>query len=53
MIVLIVIGTMPNFINMTQFKKLATNYSSLDLKIVHTVSISMIRWLKCFLSNLV
>lgn len=34
--VLIVIGTRPNFIKVTQFKKLASNYSSIDLKIVHT-----------------
>lgn len=34
--ILIVIGTRPNFIKVTQFKKLASNYSSLDLKIVHT-----------------
>lgn len=34
--VLIVIGTRPNFIKVTQFKKLASTYPSLDLKIVHT-----------------
>lgn len=34
--ILIVIGTRPNFIKVTQFKKLASKYSSLDLKIVHT-----------------
>ena len=34
--ILIVIGTRPNFIKVTQFKKLASNYSSIDLKIVHT-----------------
>lgn len=33
---LIVIGTRPNFIKVTQFKKIASNYSSIDLKIVHT-----------------
>lgn len=33
---LIVIGTRPNFIKVTQFKKLVVNYPSLDLKIVHT-----------------
>lgn len=34
--ILIVIGTRPNFIKVTQFKKLALNYSGIDLKIVHT-----------------
>lgn len=34
--ILIVIGTRPNFIKVTQFKKLASTYPSLDLKIVHT-----------------
>lgn len=34
--ILIVIGTRPNFIKVTQFKKLAVAYSNLDLKIVHT-----------------
>lgn len=34
--VLIVIGTRPNFIKVTQFKKIANNYKNIDLKIVHT-----------------
>ncbi len=34
--ILIVIGTRPNFIKVTQFKKEALKYTSLDLKIVHT-----------------
>ncbi len=34
--ILIVVGTRPNFIKVTQFKKLALNYSNIDLKIVHT-----------------
>lgn len=34
--ILIVIGTRPNFIKVTQFKKLALNYPSLEIKIVHT-----------------
>ena len=34
--VLIVIGTRPNFIKVTQFKKMASSYSNIDLKIVHT-----------------
>lgn len=34
--VLIVIGTRPNFIKVTQFKKLAEIYKNIDLKIVHT-----------------
>jgi len=33
---LLVIGTRPNFIKVTQFKKVAANYASLNLKIVHT-----------------
>lgn len=33
---LIVIGTRPNFIKVTQFKKLVVAYPNLDLKIVHT-----------------
>lgn len=33
---LIVIGTRPNFIKVTQFKKLAARYSEVDLRIVHT-----------------
>lgn len=34
--IIIVIGTRPNFIKVTQFKKLAVNFPSIDLKIVHT-----------------
>lgn len=34
--ILIVIGTRPNFIKVTQFKKLAVAYPNIDLKIVHT-----------------
>ena len=34
--ILIVIGTRPNFIKVTQFKKIAANFPKLDLKIVHT-----------------
>jgi UDP-N-acetylglucosamine 2-epimerase (non-hydrolysing) len=34
--VLIVIGTRPNFIKVTQFKKLVKQYNTIDLKIVHT-----------------
>ncbi len=34
--ILIVIGTRPNFIKVTQFKKLVSEFPSLDLKIVHT-----------------
>ena len=34
--ILVVIGTRPNFIKVTQFKKIASNYSNIDLKIVHT-----------------
>lgn len=34
--ILIVIGTRPNFIKVTQFKRLITEYKELDLKIVHT-----------------
>jgi UDP-N-acetylglucosamine 2-epimerase (non-hydrolysing) len=34
--ILIVIGTRPNFIKVTQFKKLALHFPSIDLKIVHT-----------------
>lgn len=34
--VLIVIGTRPNFIKVTQFKKIVTDFSNLNLKIVHT-----------------
>jgi UDP-N-acetylglucosamine 2-epimerase (non-hydrolysing) len=34
--ILIVIGTRPNFIKVTQFKKLALKFPFLNLKIVHT-----------------
>jgi UDP-N-acetylglucosamine 2-epimerase (non-hydrolysing) len=34
--VLIVVGTRPNFIKVTQFKKVAANYPNIDLKIIHT-----------------
>ncbi|MBA3664195.1 MAG: UDP-N-acetylglucosamine 2-epimerase (non-hydrolyzing) [Bacteroidetes bacterium] len=34
--ILIVIGTRPNFIKVTRFKELASLYSNIDLKIVHT-----------------
>lgn len=34
--ILIVVGTRPNFIKVTQFKKCVADYSNLDLKIVHT-----------------
>lgn len=34
--ILIVIGTRPNFIKVTQFKKLSSKFPLLDLKIVHT-----------------
>ena len=34
--ILIVIGTRPNFIKVTQFKKLAFKFPDLDIKIVHT-----------------
>jgi len=34
--ILIVIGTRPNFIKVTQFKKVALAYKNIDLKIVHT-----------------
>ncbi len=34
--VLIVVGTRPNFIKITQFKKIAKEYPSLEFKIVHT-----------------
>lgn len=34
--VLIVIGTRPNFIKVTQFKKIAHEFSNLDVKLVHT-----------------
>jgi len=34
--ILIVVGTRPNFIKVTQFKKTAVLYPNLDIKIVHT-----------------
>lgn len=34
--ILVVIGTRPNFIKVTQFKKVASIYNNLNLKIVHT-----------------
>lgn len=34
--ILIVIGTRPNFIKVTQFKRIASQYKNIDLKIVHT-----------------
>lgn len=34
--ILIVVGTRPNFVKITQFKKVAKNFSNLDIKIVHT-----------------
>ncbi|MCE3260605.1 MAG: UDP-N-acetylglucosamine 2-epimerase [Bacteroidetes bacterium] len=34
--VLIVVGTRPNFIKVTQFKKVAASYPDLEFKIVHT-----------------
>jgi len=34
--ILVVVGTRPNFIKVTQFKKAAANYPELELKIVHT-----------------
>jgi UDP-N-acetylglucosamine 2-epimerase (non-hydrolysing) len=34
--IVIVVGTRPNFIKITQFKKLAANYTQLEFKIVHT-----------------
>lgn len=34
--ILIVVGTRPNFIKVTQFKKCVKNFPSLDIKIVHT-----------------
>lgn len=34
--ILIVVGTRPNFIKITQFKKAALQYGGLELKIVHT-----------------
>lgn len=34
--ILVVIGTRPNFIKVTQFKKVASAYKNIELKIVHT-----------------
>ncbi len=34
--ILIVVGTRPNFIKITQFKKVARNYPNFNVKIVHT-----------------
>jgi UDP-N-acetylglucosamine 2-epimerase (non-hydrolysing) len=34
--ILIVVGTRPNFIKITQFKKIARSYPNLEVKIVHT-----------------
>lgn len=34
--ILIVVGTRPNFVKITQFKRVASNYKDLDLRIVHT-----------------
>jgi len=34
--ILVVVGTRPNFIKVTQFRKVATSYPEIDLKIVHT-----------------
>ncbi len=34
--VLIIVGTRPNFIKVTQFKKIAQEYIDIELKIVHT-----------------
>lgn len=34
--ILIVVGTRPNFVKITQFKKVAVKYTDLDLRIVHT-----------------
>jgi len=34
--ILVVIGTRPNFIKVTQFKKIVSQYKNIDLKIVHT-----------------
>ena len=34
--ILIVVGTRPNFIKVTQFKKVISNYANLEIKIVHT-----------------
>ncbi len=34
--ILIVVGTRPNFIKVTQFKKVASKYPNLNMKVVHT-----------------
>ncbi len=34
--ILIVVGTRPNFVKVTRFKKVAENYDNIDLRIVHT-----------------
>jgi UDP-N-acetylglucosamine 2-epimerase (non-hydrolysing) len=34
--ILIVVGTRPNFIKVTQFKKVASQFSNINIKIVHT-----------------
>ena len=34
--ILVVVGTRPNFIKVTQFKRIVRSYKNLDLKIVHT-----------------
>ena len=34
--ILIVVGTRPNFVKITQFKKVAKNFTDLDVKIAHT-----------------
>jgi UDP-N-acetylglucosamine 2-epimerase (non-hydrolysing) len=34
--ILLIIGTRPNFIKVTQFKRVAKSYPNLDIKIVHT-----------------
>jgi UDP-N-acetylglucosamine 2-epimerase (non-hydrolysing) len=34
--ILIVVGTRPNFVKITQFKRVASKYKDLDLRIVHT-----------------
>jgi UDP-N-acetylglucosamine 2-epimerase (non-hydrolysing) len=34
--VLIIVGTRPNFIKVTQFKKIAQNFAGIEIKIVHT-----------------
>lgn len=34
--ILIIIGTRPNFIKVTQFKKVAENYPNIEIKIAHT-----------------